>query len=746
MDILHLILNNGYNPYLIHGYGGLGYIPPEIKGGALEVKLVQYDPENKRNDIKLPDEGGEIEYYPLVPTQPTSFLWNTVLNEEATDDDKALIFGTIRDKKEKNLQLYNNEFNKYLKKLPEETRNKVSTYNEGVRDLAYKYSDLFKKYFPKNPPKPKQEIIQQDEKLVNQLKKMEVSEMKMYSEIQRMIKDINDSLAKPIEGLSETLSNKLIKVNDGINKLPKFDKFIKVFNPLKLAQPIKRSETRVTLKNPVEASNELKTLFNNNLATKTYGLNNRLQQYTSEATNTNKYNLVKAYKDAIKYGLDLIVKNPTINTEEITNSITNYVNKLNDLVVKGGKYKIENNDLVQIKTSKISYEFDRNMEPKEAEKLVEDYWKDNSKTVLKESPDYGKNNNKYIREINESKEDVLNNKLPEEIVIKALKFREDFPNKNRGYAYMDTIKVGDKLIFKGLNKFKEREYNKAGKPAEFSICGVGNPLAKGLYKVENPNMQVSDFIVEDVFKKFGKDTKIGQQFCIDNVDIVNQIFSEMKDYKSINYIRCHKLNAQLKEIYYNILTKELKELILKYSLEEDEDEKELLKQDIKAYKNTLIDKNEFDKDFYRNRKYIGVGITMNKFTKIEIPEDYDFDESPSTQEQLEKVKSNQGQKFNPIMSNRHITKVVRVRTGKNDTEADFFDKNFNKEVIKQPMTYYITTNFSKVLGTYNYSKDDLVENDFILGTYKTAYAEDDRNGTHYNAVLIPIEKFDLSYL
>ena len=36
MDLLHLILNNGYSPVLILGHGGLGYKPPIIGRGGEE--------------------------------------------------------------------------------------------------------------------------------------------------------------------------------------------------------------------------------------------------------------------------------------------------------------------------------------------------------------------------------------------------------------------------------------------------------------------------------------------------------------------------------------------------------------------------------------------------------------------------------------------------------------------------------------------------------------------------------------
>jgi hypothetical protein len=51
---------------------------------------------------------------------------------------------------------------------------------------------------------------------------------------------------------------------------------------------------------------------------------------------------------------------------------------------------------------------------------------------------------------------------------------------------------------------------------------------------------------------------------------------------------------------------------------------------------------------------------------------------------------------------------------------------------------------SNGIGVYDYSDDDLVINDYILGTYRSAYAHDDQDG-NYNAVLVPVGKFKLTY-
>ena len=493
---------------------------------------------------------------------------------------------------------------------------------------------------------------------------------------------------------------------------------------------------------------------------------NRRFLHERTKNSNNDTNLRRALIEVINKGLDLIVKNPTVNTNKINDSITNYVSELNELVLKGNKYKIENNQLVEVIEEKTIGEFEStkySTSVAKARDIVNKYWKKGTgqeikKTIINEDSNYEKKINKYIREIKQKENEILNNIIPEPEYKKAETFAQKFPDRTLGYAYMDTIKVGNKNIFIGknineTNKLKENAYNDSGKPAEFSICGINNPLAKKIFNVipnissfyvNNPNVQITDYIVDDIFKRQGLDSDIGKQFCIDNVDTTNNFFSESKDYKGLNYKTGFDLNAQLKEVYYNELIVDLDKLIAKYILEEDEEEKEALLNDIKAYKATLTDKDEFDKDFYKNRHYIGIGVTMNKFNKIEIPEDYDYDDSPSNEKQMTRVMNSQGQRFIPVMEDRYIVKILRKRGKTNKEEADFFDINFNKEVIKNPMKYYITTNFSKVLGTYNYTDDDLVENDFILGTYKTAYPEDDRTGAHYNGVLIPIEKFNLA--
>lgn len=80
MDLLHLILNNGYNPYLIRGYGGLGYIPPyNIIGGTLTEKekrerlgqlLNEDEDDNELAVTKLLKDVSKLKFIPVLQKPP----------------------------------------------------------------------------------------------------------------------------------------------------------------------------------------------------------------------------------------------------------------------------------------------------------------------------------------------------------------------------------------------------------------------------------------------------------------------------------------------------------------------------------------------------------------------------------------------------------------------------------------------------------------------------------------------------
>jgi hypothetical protein len=260
-------------------------------------------------------------------------------------------------------------------------------------------------------------------------------------------------------------------------------------------------------------------------------------------------------------------------------------------------------------------------------------------------------------------------------------------------------------------------------------------------------MQVTDYIAMNYLPKDRE--YLGKQFCIDNVDTTNCIFSEMKYYEAINYVSQYNINIQLKEVYINILKDTLMNYIKQHTLISDKKTKKVIMDNINAIYKVLSDKKEFNKDFYKYRRYMGVGITMNKFNPIVFPDNFDFSdriEGENFKTKLERVKASQGQLFAPIMKDQKIIRIEMLTSKATPEVRANFNKKFNKFLKisdSNPYIFDVTTVFNKGVGVYPYSDDDLVENDFILGTYQAAYAWDDRYRTHFNAVLIPIEKFIL---
>ena len=425
------------------------------------------------------------------------------------------------------------------------------------------------------------------------------------------------------------------------------------------------------------------------------------------------------------------------------------------IVNKNGKNEL---NTVTVQTEKI-LPFEQNIKTQtEAENIIKAYWDpiNNERTILSKNDIYDEEINGYIGKINKMYNKMFDKEYDEnsEESKKIDKFRKTFPDENKSKAYAETIIVNNKSKFfnsdgtqkTGKNKegktynLYDHEYNSPGKAEEFSICGKNNTIARTLYKINNPNFQVSDFIVEDILK-----TGAGKYFCADNIDFNNKIINEMKKYTGVNYMKLCNLNIELKKIYYDELINKLRNFIQDYKNETNAKEREKIKEIIKIYNKILTNKDEFDKDFYKNARYIGIGVSMNKFNPIVIPENYNYNDSPSTREMMSHVQKSQGQKFIPTFVNRQITEIECTKAGSVGYEK--FNREFNEKLNGKttPYDFKITCAFSKVIGVYDYTNDKLLSDDFILRVYKCAYAHDDQKGTKFNAVLIPIEKFIIEY-
>ena len=657
-------INNGYNPFLIKGYGGLGYHPKRnifgdgglnyhpdrlMVGGALH-EIVKYDTDKKENVVNLPNKETPEYTIPINEYSDTGNLWDFFANENATTDDRKVILNTIRKKKEKRGDEYKEEYAKYKEEIK------------------------------KNPL------------LKNQ-----------YGLVKQTAREIEDNYIRNdvLEAIIRKYKGKLTKTKTKNTEKQFNDEYADV-----------KTANKVLV---LEAEKE----------TSPYAK----KKYRDALKNTIKFGLNKM-KEFNKTGGTLPMVEGDINV-----LIAEYNN-----TGPRTKLKIEGYDLVPITKVKEGYKYEKNLTITKAKELINKYWSENEKIKLEKDNEFSDPNiNKLISNIN--KADIIDDELPVTEYEKAKALRNDFPNKEYGFKYMKTIKVDGKFKFLKENgspntPFMEKEYNSHGKPAEFCICGEDNPLAKKIYDVTHPNMEITDYIVENITGKQGK------SFPIDNVDLTNKIFSEMKYYQQIHYRNYYNINIQLKQVYKNILMEKIKEQIKTYdeALLEGKDKKAKISLlNIKAVYNVLTNKDEFNKDFYKNSLYMGIGITINKFNPVKIPEGYDY-EGLITKERIEDVASEQGQIFIPHITNRKITAITRD-TG-SEEQRKHFDKEFKKKIGKTPYKYDITCVCSDAISVYDYTADDYVENDFILGTYQSAYSSDDQKGK-FGAVLIPIEKFTL---
>jgi hypothetical protein len=666
------------NGYSINGRGGLGYRPPII-GGAFE--LVKFDPETNTNNVIVPYKDQEPAQYELEPSQPIHFLWDLYLNPKASTDDKMVILKTIKQREGED-ENYDDKFKKYLTRYnnDQETKKLLIDANEN----KYSRNDIQAVLARhKNALTPKTTATKAEKPIV-------LNKNRKVADKNHLLNIYNDSLDK----------SKVIEYED---------------------------------------------------------------KYVNNPSPTIKGTYKKRMLDVINYGLDLIKKNPTINTDTIKNSNNNLLVKVNNLISRGNKLKIENNELVEIEkeNEKDPWKQEKELMLKEAKAIIDKFTQENQLTILTKNEDNGKEINKIIDEINTAEtKSIFDLELKDKEVDKSEVLSNKCINKKLGDAYLSTVEIdGDKFT-----KAEMKSLYGSGKALEFGVCGLNNSNAMVLFGVQQPKMEVTDFIVEDIYLSKVKpqlealrarqiqegykkkdlievpNTSLGAQFCQDNVDRINKIINEMKDYNNVNYQKMYNYNIKLKKIYFNYLKTQVEELIEEYTTITSEKKKEKKLKEINEYKSLMTNKENFDKAFYKNRKYLGIPITINKWNPVEIPEDHDDDDAVNTEEQLKIVQSLQGQKFIPHMKNKYINKYEQVG-GSSDIYNKLMTKYLNEDILKgNKFEFMVTVRFSHAIGVYNYTKDPLVTDDNILGTYKASYSHDKRI-LKYNSVLIPIEKY-----
>jgi len=498
-------------------------------------------------------------------------------------------------------------------------------------------------------------------------------------------------------------------------------------------------------------------------------------------------NYIQRGKSIIKNITDIFLKILEIqDDEEIKNMLNEkiyiYIEYVNSRILRGSTImKDENNNIAIVNKPRVVRIKENNentdilIENENSKMIVHrnkinKYWENNTEIEIFPDEIFGDEINILLTKILDTNlfENFLehegNNKtfkVTDEKILKSMSLNEKINNvenclkylKSVGYEYENDI-------------FEKRKFS--GKLFEYNLCGENNEIAKQIFNKNEINIQSLEHIVNDIHENKIKNevtniinslksngvkdrvltdetsynTSSSTIFCHDNIDIKNKMVIELKDYhKNGNNVMKYNLNMEFKKIYANELKSILENTLMKYLIEENEDEKEKLFISIKEQCEILYNKKKFEKKFYKNNFYYGFAVTINKFNTIEIPENYNENESANSLENILLVKRHQNQIFTPIMEDKYIVGYKKLR-GLNIIANELMSKHLTKEIFNgEKFKFLITVWFKYGIGVYNYTEDELVDDNFILGTYKTSFTN--ARDSKYNAVLIPIEKFKI---
>jgi hypothetical protein len=687
MDAIILLINNGYNPFT--GQGGLGYKPPKFYGhGGLGYKppfegrihggqfeLVKYNPESKRNDLTISYGGKPPETYELMSTQPTGFLWDAYLSPETSIDDKSIIISTIEKRKQEFPEEYNKQLINYNKRLDESKKELVINSNTRLNELKYKNSELYKKYFP-----------------------------------EKKTKEEKPQTMSPEETLAKRMTTK-------------------VKAPAPIVLNIKRKQNN---------QNELIINFNNVIGEKTHGLDNRITNYEKTPNATNKSILIKSYKDTIKYGLDLVIKNPNIITTKISDAIISFKDDLNNLITKGPKYEIENNVLVEGEKEKPTKS---DTVYKQLVAQREDYETISSKEWKK----FKKNNEELVEKYDELHLGDLDNKI-EELENGTYTKPEEFdaPNCDEFEEKFKNVAVVKKFLKQMVPDFDEK------KLSEFVIIQTETDYNNITFDGKTFSFKKDKFFPMDVIvltklkngtiKKYAIELKY-----YDNTPYYTGLENEKTGKVAESGTKVSFLQlCELQQGLYDDYKKSKVSLISKLNdkIEDEEDKPESIRDNNKIIKfkkeieelTNLIDNNEkLNEDF--NKNIYGYCVAMkfskggfdfqNKQTDIG---DYNSNETYKHLQQFN-VKQN-------ILKVQVDGKIDNIISGKSKKE------NTKYSIMKDSEILYGISMSDAILGL-NYSQEirnnnKLIDNPFYSHhLYKSSY------GKYTDSIGLKLEKFKL---
>jgi hypothetical protein len=503
-------------------------------------------------------------------------------------------------------------------------------------------------------------------------------------------------------------------------------------------------------------------------------LNNFLQNITLKQ---NMENMIKKYLGV--YELHKLLKQKYDNKEFSTlNQIQKVIDKYNTPMDTEG---YQSQPIAETETQINSYLFSNNfenleqlqdkvmkkikllkIENKEFEKFRDIFNYIGDSKMIKTTTKKGDVKYKYVREIDEDNEDMFNQTYEPGLKYKYLNSVINL-DKKKNETEEEYIKRKEKYI--------EEFINTPGNDLELSICGEDNEIAWALYRYkmnEKSNFQITNFIVKKIQKKVGEiyieilnwgDMR-SINVCFDNIDIRFKKCNEMKDYNTEEYSVKVAYNKKLLLCaYYN--------LIKKYEDNEKDIEKydklglnaTELKKSNNNIKEQLTNFNKFELEYYKDagNQYYGISITMNKFDMKSIKEVYNkmtkYEKTGvNTDEQIQQVLTNCKQYYRPCMKDRKVIGVEYFDYKRKETEENNkIFKEFSTQLTNEmelsessPCEFTITARCKGVVAVYNYSKDDLIKDDFILNYYRIAPEMIGTKGKRkLMNVYIPMHKFEL---
>jgi len=574
MDLMKI--NNGYNPYLIKGYGGLGYHPYRnivgtgrmfrIKGAKTSGITTQTMLEHP--DVKIVSTKNNDANVVLTSNTDTSDILHYMTDKNTDEDDREIMLNLLelQNKKEKK------ERDKYLESLKEQ------------KEAFEEYQTMAKK----NPRLEKAYKQHYEEKLKKEL------QAKQMDALMKQVDDIIKKKKKPVLNLQqeEELQKQIKEQNEKYKKVLK-EKPIKIIIPKKdILKKYKKVENKENI------TPHFKKVYK------------------------------EAFKKNIEYLIGLVKQHPDIADEELMHQKADESLKALNELSKFKKYKIENWKLVEDKKEAKAKKIYTPQEEREElelsnKKLIK------SKNRVLESPNkkYNKlteqlNSNNIIQMVEETFDTLNNIYEPKDdrptkyILADEIAQFYDTVNYDAGKdleaLFMENEEALNYLLENMTSRVEEDEIEDIEIDVGLSDEMLKNTILKGQ----------ADYFPFDGILKFYKQGK-KKKILRDMMFLEFKKYSDLKNSKYKKYNSLQKLKEEFikkMEIMFYITKAEIYDLFLDF-INDEITEKELNKSLEKFcdFENGKPELNirKLEEEYINNYAYLGIPVKHTKFIKIE---------------------------------------------------------------------------------------------------------------------------------